>query len=67
MPRQSSERLINSLLKELAILADDDVSEDLKFTVEKVNCAGACSITPVEVAWSRRDGNPVDGCLSLFD
>jgi NADH:ubiquinone oxidoreductase subunit E len=44
---KGSERLINSLTKELAIPAGEDTSEDLKFTVEKVNCVGACSIAPV--------------------
>ncbi len=44
---KGSERLINSLVKELAIPAGEDTSEDLQFTVEKVNCVGACSIAPV--------------------
>jgi NADH:ubiquinone oxidoreductase subunit E len=44
---KGSERLINSLVKELDIPAGEDTSEDLKFTVEKVNCVGACSIAPV--------------------
>ncbi len=26
---------------------DDDTTTDLKFTVEKVNCIGACGIAPV--------------------
>ncbi len=44
---KGSERLINSLVKELDIPQGEDTSEDLKFTVEKVNCVGACSIAPV--------------------
>ena len=44
---KGSERLINSLVKELGIPSGEDTSEDLKFTVEKVNCVGACSIAPV--------------------
>lgn len=44
---KGSERLINSLVKELSIPDGEDTSEDLKFTVEKVNCVGACSIAPV--------------------
>lgn len=44
---KGSERLINSLVKELNIPKGEDTSEDLKFTVEKVNCVGACSIAPV--------------------
>jgi NADH:ubiquinone oxidoreductase subunit E len=44
---KGSERLINSLTKELAIPEGEETSEDRKFTVEKVNCVGACSIAPV--------------------
>jgi NADH:ubiquinone oxidoreductase subunit E len=44
---KGSERLINSLVRELGIPDGEDTSEDLKFTVEKVNCVGACSIAPV--------------------
>ena len=44
---KGSERLISSLVKELEIPTGEDTSEDLKFTVEKVNCVGACSIAPV--------------------
>jgi NADH:ubiquinone oxidoreductase subunit E len=44
---KGSERLINSLVKELGIPDGEETSEDLKFTVEKVNCVGACSIAPV--------------------
>ncbi len=44
---KGSERLINSLVRELGIPEGEDTSEDLKFTVEKVNCVGACSIAPV--------------------
>jgi NADH:ubiquinone oxidoreductase subunit E len=44
---KGSERLINSLTRELNIAQGEDTSEDLKFTVEKVNCVGACSIAPV--------------------
>jgi NADH:ubiquinone oxidoreductase subunit E len=44
---KGSERLIDSLIKELNIPNGEDTSEDLKFTVEKVNCVGACSIAPV--------------------
>ena len=44
---KGSERLINSLVKDLAIPEAEETSEYLKFTVEKVNCVGACSIAPV--------------------
>jgi NADH:ubiquinone oxidoreductase subunit E len=44
---KGSARLIDSLVKELAIPPGEETSEDLKFTLEKVNCVGACSIAPV--------------------
>ncbi len=44
---KGSSRLIDSLTRELNIAHGEDTSEDLKFTVEKVNCVGACSIAPV--------------------
>ncbi|GBD98572.1 NADP-reducing hydrogenase subunit HndA [bacterium BMS3Abin07] len=46
---KGSERLINSLLRGLHIPSGEDTSEDKKFTVEKVNCVGACSIAPVVI------------------
>jgi NADH:ubiquinone oxidoreductase subunit E len=44
-----SERLINRLLLELEIPPGEDTTDDLKFTVEKVNCVGACSIAPAVI------------------
>lgn len=44
-----SERIINRLFIELEIPPGEDTTEDLKFTVEKVNCVGACGIAPVIV------------------
>jgi NADH:ubiquinone oxidoreductase subunit E len=44
---KGSERLLNRLLLDLDIPSDDDTSSDLKFTIEKVNCIGACGIAPV--------------------
>jgi NADH:ubiquinone oxidoreductase subunit E len=44
---KGSERLINRLSMELDLPPGDDTTTDLKFTVEKVNCIGACGIAPV--------------------
>ncbi|OGW38077.1 MAG: NADH dehydrogenase [Nitrospirae bacterium RBG_13_39_12] len=44
-----SEKLLNRLLLELDIPPGEDTTGDLKFTIEKVNCVGACSIAPVVV------------------
>jgi NADH:ubiquinone oxidoreductase subunit E len=44
---KGSERLLDRLLLELGIPPGEDTTEDLKFTLEKVNCVGACGIAPV--------------------
>ena len=44
---KGSERLINRLSIELEVPPEEDTTADLKFTVEKVNCIGACGIAPV--------------------
>jgi NADH:ubiquinone oxidoreductase subunit E len=46
---KGSERLLNRVFIELDIPAGEDTSNDLKFTVEKVNCVGACGIAPVVI------------------
>jgi NADH:ubiquinone oxidoreductase subunit E len=46
---KGSERLINRLFMELDIPPDEETTPDLKFTIEKVNCIGACGIAPVTV------------------
>lgn len=46
---KGSERLINGLMKELNLEHDRNTTEDREFTLEKVNCVGACSIAPVVI------------------
>ncbi len=46
---KGSERLINRIFMELDIPPDEDTTNDLKFTIEKVNCVGACGIAPVVI------------------
>lgn len=46
---KGSERLISGLEKELQLPKGEDTTEDRKFTLEKVNCVGACSIAPVVI------------------
>lgn len=46
---KGSERLINTLFRELGIPEGEDTSSDMLFTLEKVNCVGACSIAPVVI------------------
>ena len=46
---KGSEKLLNRLSLELDMPQGDDTTTDCKFTVEKVNCIGACGIAPVTV------------------
>jgi NADH:ubiquinone oxidoreductase subunit E len=46
---KGSEKLINGLLKELALPEGENTTLDRQFTAEKVNCVGACSIAPVVI------------------
>jgi NADH:ubiquinone oxidoreductase subunit E len=46
---KGSERLINGLVRELNLPEGENTTADGEFTVEKVNCVGACSIAPVVI------------------
>jgi len=46
---KGSEKLLNRLFLELDIPSDEETSTDSKFTIEKVNCIGACGIAPVTI------------------
>lgn len=46
---KGSERLINMVVKELGLSEGGNTTGDGEFTVEKVNCVGACSIAPVVI------------------
>ncbi len=46
---KGSERLINGLIRELDLPDGENTTPDRQFTVEKVNCVGACSIAPVVI------------------
>ncbi|MGD2080842.1 MAG: NAD(P)H-dependent oxidoreductase subunit E [Nitrospirota bacterium] len=46
---KGSDSLINSIRRELQLGGDQDTTGDNEFTVEKVNCVGACSIAPVVI------------------
>ncbi|MBS1112545.1 MAG: dehydrogenase [Nitrospirae bacterium] len=46
---KGSEKLLNRLFLELDIPPDEETSTDAKFTIEKVNCIGACGIAPVTI------------------
>jgi NADH:ubiquinone oxidoreductase subunit E len=46
---KGSEKILNNLMLELKLSEGQDTTADLRFTLEKVNCVGACSIAPVVI------------------
>lgn len=44
---KGSERIINGITKNLDLVEGEDTSSDMQFTLERVNCVGACGIAPV--------------------
>jgi NADH-quinone oxidoreductase subunit E len=44
---KGSGRILNRVLQELRLSEDMDMTEDGLFTLERVNCVGACGIAPV--------------------
>jgi NADH:ubiquinone oxidoreductase subunit E len=44
---KGAERLYNAVKQELNLSAGQDMTEDRQYTLEKVNCVGACSLAPV--------------------
>lgn len=44
---KGSERIINGITKNLDLAEGEDTSSDMQFTLERVNCVGACGIAPV--------------------
>ncbi len=46
---KGSEKILSRMIMDLDIPPGEDTSEDLQFTVEEVNCIGACGIAPVVV------------------
>jgi len=46
---KGSERILNSVVQELKLAEGKDMTDDGLFTLERVNCVGACGIAPVVV------------------
>lgn len=46
---KGSEKLLNGVMTELHLTENTHTTPDKRFTVEKVNCVGACSIAPVVI------------------
>jgi NADH:ubiquinone oxidoreductase subunit E len=56
---QGSERILNSVKLELKLTDEADMTEDGMFTLEKVNCVGACGIAPVTIIDKKVHGKAV--------
>lgn len=46
---KGAERILNRVLQELKLSEDKDMTDDGLFTLERVNCVGACGIAPVVI------------------
>ena len=46
---RGSDRILNSLRHELELESGENTTKDREFTLEQVNCVGACSIAPVVI------------------
>lgn len=53
---KGSSRLIDGLIKEFDLDKGESTTSDREFTIEKVNCVGACSIAPVVIINSKVHG-----------
>lgn len=49
--------IIDAVEDELGLTEGSDTTEDLKFTIEKVACFGACSLAPVVIVDEETKGN----------
>ncbi len=46
---KGAEKIQSRIRRDLELTDDKNTTDDLKFTVEKANCVGACSIAPVVI------------------
>ena len=46
---KGAEKIISQLRSDLKLKGDSQTTRDMKFTLENVNCVGACSIAPVVI------------------
>lgn len=53
---KGSDKILNGLRAELKLPDGVDTTPDMKFTLERVNCVGACSIAPVVIVNKQVNG-----------
>ena len=61
---KGSHRVISRIADELKLGEDEDTTRDKLFTLEKVNCIGACSIAPVVVINKKVNGMMTPGKIA---
>ncbi len=60
---KGSERLINGIRRELNLQEGQETTTDREFSIEKVNCVGACSIAPVVIINKKVHGKSTSDIL----
>lgn len=58
---KGSEKILAGLQREFNLTDEENTTEDLHVTVEKVNCVGACSIAPVVIINNNVHGKAATG------
>lgn len=56
---KGSDKIISGIRRELNLAEGEDTTGDVQFTVERVNCVGACSIAPVVIINRKVHGKAV--------
>lgn len=61
---KGSKKILERLMIEFGLNENDNTTDDLKYTIEKVNCIGACGISPVVIINDEVHGKAtIDGIL----
>lgn len=62
---KGSEKIINRLTRDLGLPEGQNTTDDMLFTLEKVNCVGACSIAPVVIINTKVNGKASASRIAL--
>ncbi len=62
---KGSEKIINRLTRDLNLPEGQNTTDDMVFTLEKVNCVGACSIAPVVIINKKVNGKASASRIAL--
>ena len=62
---KGSEKIINRLTRDLNLPEGQHTTDDMLFTLDKVNCVGACSIAPVVIINTKVNGKAAASKIAL--